>query len=72
MIRIFENKKMKYGDSLLGIYGEGDKVEETAEYLSRFPEYKIAVTYNSLPKIVKVLKELGRNPYLEAFLAVDE
>ena len=71
-IGLIENKKMKYGDSLLGIYGEGDKTEETANYLSRFPEYKIAVTYDSLPKIVQVLKDLGRNPYLEAFLAVDE
>lgn len=71
-IGLIENKKKKYGDLLLDIYGEGDKTDQIADYLTRFPQYKIAVTYNSLQKVCRSLESLGRNPYKEAFLAVDE
>ncbi len=63
---------MRYGDVLLGVYGEGDKTEDVASYLLNHPEYKIAVTYDSLPKLIRILKELGQDPYKEAFLAIDE
>ena len=59
-------------NALLGIYGEGDKTEEIASYLPDHPDYKIAVTYDSLQKVVSVLKKLGHDPYKEAFLAIDE
>ena len=36
------------------------------------PVYKIAVTYDSLPKLVRTMKKLGLDPYREAFLAIDE
>ena len=71
-VGLIENKKMKYGDLLLDIYGDGDKTEQIADYLTRYPQYKIAVTYNSLQKVCRSLESLGRNPYKEAFLAVDE
>ena len=71
-VGLIQNKQMKYKDDLCGIYGEGDKTDELAAYLERNPVYKIAVTYNSLPKLMKTLISLGRDPYHEAFLAVDE
>jgi len=71
-IGLIENKKMRYEDKLCGVYGEGDKTEEVAAYLEQHPEYKIAVTYDSFPKLVQTLKSLGRDPYHEAFLAIDE
>lgn len=71
-VGLIENKKMKYKDTLLGIYGGGDKTAEVASYLLKYPTYKIAVTYDSLPKLVLTLKALGHNPYKEAFLAIDE
>ena len=71
-VGLIENKKMKYGDALLGIYGEGDKTADVAAYLLDHPEYKIAVTYDSLPKLIRTLQSLGHDPYKEAFLAVDE
>ena len=63
---------MQYKDAICCIYGEGDKTEEVSAYLEQHPEYKIAVTYDSFPKLVRILISLGRDPYHEAFLAVDE
>lgn len=71
-VGLIENKKMKYGDALLGIYGEGDKTADVAAYLLDHPEYKIAVTYDSLSKLIRTLQSLGHDPYREAFLAIDE
>lgn len=71
-VGLIQNKQMKYKDDLCGIFGEGDKTDEVAAYLENNPTYKIAVTYNSLPKLIQTLIALGRNPYHEAFLAVDE
>ena len=71
-VGVIQNKQIKYKDNLCGIYGEGDKTDELAAYLEHYPVYKIAVTYKSLPKLVKTLISLGRDPYHEAFLAVDE
>lgn len=69
---LIENKKKRYKDALLGIYGEGDKTSDVAAYLLNHLDYKIAVTYDSLPKLLRTLKNLGHDPYREAFLAIDE
>ncbi|MBR5660625.1 MAG: hypothetical protein IKW99_03655 [Bacteroidales bacterium] len=72
-VGLIENKKKRYGDALLGIYGEGDKTAEVAAYLLDHREdYKIAVTYDSLPKLIRTMRALGHDPYKEAFLAIDE
>lgn len=71
-VGLIENKKKRYGDALLGVYGKGDKTEEVASYLSEHREYKIAVTYDSLPKLVRTMRALGHDPYKDAFLAIDE
>ena len=71
-VGLIQNKKMKYKDELCGIYGEDDKTDEVAAYLKSHPVYKIAVTYDSLPKLIRTLGGLGRDPYHEAFLAIDE
>ncbi len=63
---------MKYKDRILGIYGKGDKTADVLSYLLKYPTYKIIVTYDSLPKLVRILQSLGRDPYKEAFLAIDE
>ena len=71
-VGLIENKKMKYKDRILGIYGKGDKTADVLSYLLKYPTYKIIVTYDSLPKLVRILQSLGRDPYKEAFLAIDE
>ena len=55
-VGLIENKKKRYGDALLGIYGEGDKTSDVAAYLLDHPEYKIAVTYDSLPKLIRTMR----------------
>ena len=57
---------------LLGLYGGGDSYKsEISSYLDTHDEVKVMTTYDSLPKVCQLLKELGRNPY-EMFLVVDE
>jgi hypothetical protein len=71
-VGLIQNKVNQYPDTLLGIYGEGDKTEEIRKYLEDNEIYKIATTYDSLPKVCRILSELGKNPYKNAFLAIDE
>ena len=58
---------------LLPIYGEGDKTKEIADYMQRHGYLpKIMTTYDSVPKVCKILDSLGYDPYGEMHLCVDE
>ena len=70
-VGLIENK-VKQEKDLLGIYGEGDKTEEIKEYISTHQRLKIATTYDSLPKVCKILTEQSFDTYKEAHLIIDE
>ncbi len=71
-VGLIENKMKQHSDTLLGIYGEGDKRQEIEEYLKTHEQVKIATTFDSLPKVCQILTENGHNPYKEAMLVIDE
>lgn len=66
------DNKTASNPELLGIHGDMDRETAIAKYLENNPTYKIATTYDSFPLVCDVLLSLGRNPYKEAFLFVDE
>ena len=58
---------------LLPIYGEGDKRAEIAQYMQRHGDLpKIITTYDSVPKVCRILDTLGYDPFGEMHLCVDE
>jgi hypothetical protein len=71
-VGLIDNKTAQYPDTLLGIYGRGDKSEEIAEYLNSHDTIKIATTFDSLKKVCDTLDYFGCNPYKNAHLVVDE
>ena len=61
-------------DEILGFYGEVDETEVRA-YLSTHSLKKIIVTYDSLPKLVRIIGEVegdGEKGFNDYFLLVDE
>ena len=70
-VGLIRNKEAQH-KNVLGIYGEGDKSDQIRQYLQAHREYKIATTYDSLPKVCAILQELGHDPFTEAHLLVDE
>ena len=61
-------------DEILGFYGEVDETEVRA-YLSTHSLKKIIVTYDSLPKLVRIIGEIegdGEKGFNDYFLLVDE
>lgn len=71
-VGLIQNKVAQHKDELLGIYGEGDKTTEIAAYLANHPTVKIMTTFDSLPKVCRILGEHGLDPYNEIPLFVDE
>ena len=58
---------------LLPIYGEGDKTREIEDYMQRHGDMpKIMTTYDSVPKVCRILDSLGYDPFGEMHLCVDE
>ena len=70
-VGLIKNKEYQHPE-VLGIYGSGDKTEQIKEYMQNNKILKIAVTYDSLPKVCKILNELGFNPYTDSHLVIDE
>ena len=60
-VGLIQNKENQHSE-VLGIYGSGDNTEKI----------KIAVTYDSLPKLCNILTDLGLNPFKEYHLVIDE
>lgn len=71
-VSLIQNKVAQHQDVLLGIYGDGDKTAEIAAYLTTHQTVKIMTTFDSLPKVCRILAEQGIDPYRESHLVVDE
>lgn len=61
-------------DLLLGLYGrtEDDFHSEISAYLDSHAQIKIMTTYDALPKVCSTLANLGRSPYKDMHLVIDE
>ena len=66
------DNKTASNPEVLGIHGDMDREAQIIKYLGTHPTYKIATTYDSFPIVCKVLVEQGLDPYMDAFLFVDE
>ena len=54
--------------SVLGVY-EGITEQEIIDYAQNHSPLKIAVTYDSLPRTIRVLQSIGIDPYKDIFPA---
>lgn len=70
-VSLIKNKKSQHGDRILGVYGDTE-TEEIVSYMRRRGKKKIAVTYDSLGRLVSVLEEMGIDVFNHFFLLVDE
>lgn len=72
-VSLVKNKSIYRRDniSVLGVYG-GVSKEDIEEYARQRTPLKIASTYDSIPKVIQALEAIGRNPYKDMFLLVDE
>lgn len=61
-------------DILLGLHGSSsdDFNSEITDYLDSHDRIKIMTTYDSLPKVCSTLVNLGRSPYKDIQLVIDE
>lgn len=69
-VALVKNKEQQHPD-LLGVY-QGVSDEEIIRYVRTHDTLKIATTYNSLPRVISVLKQASIDPCRELFLLVDE
>ena len=72
-VSLVRNKTLYRKDNLniLGVYS-GICNDAITNYLSHPSPIKIATTYDSLPRVVDTLEQVGVNPYKDTFLLVDE
>lgn len=72
-VSLVKNKTLYRQDDLnvLGVYSEVSN-DMIASYAQTPSPLKIATTYDSLPRVVDTLKQIGKNPYKDTFLLVDE
>lgn len=72
-IGLIENKMHSHGDTVIGIYGAGDRTQEIEDFIGvRKDGIKILATYDSVPKVARILSSLGFNPYSDFSLVIDE
>lgn len=71
-VGLIENKTAQHPDTLLGIYGRGDKTQEIKDYLDSHETIKIATTFDSTKKVCDTLHSLGVDVYSDVRLVVDE
>lgn len=72
-VALVKNKTLYRTDdiSVLGVY-EGIGKQDIMDYARTHSPLKIAVTYDSLPRVIAALQSIGIDPYQELFLLVDE
>ncbi|WP_101689421.1 DEAD/DEAH box helicase family protein [Dysgonomonas massiliensis] len=70
-VNLIKNKEVQYPDVLFGIY-EGVGKKEIIDYVNSREIKKIAVTYDSLERLIMLLIEQGVDVYDDYFLLVDE
>ena len=66
------DNKVASNPELLGIHDKMDREAEIIKYIQDHDQIKIAVTYDSFPKVCNVLISQGLDPYKDFFLFVDE
>jgi len=71
-VGLVENKAEQHKNSVLGVYGSGDKTASIVEYLKTHEKLKIATTFDSLSKVCGILMEQGIQVYENTHLVVDE
>jgi hypothetical protein len=64
-------EKEEHKSNVLGVYGDTQNYE-IEEYIKTHKIWKIAVVYNSLPRVIKIFQDIGINPYETCFLLIDE
>jgi hypothetical protein len=69
-IPLIRNKEQQHPDTILGIY-DGVTEDDIIEYLNSHKTHKICVTYDSTPKLVRILQAQDRN-ITDYFLIIDE
>lgn len=70
-VSLIKNKKQQHRDTVLGIY-EGVTEADILAYINTRPTHKIAVTYDSVPRVASILQRNGINTYKDYFLLIDE
>jgi hypothetical protein len=72
-ISLVKNKveKEEHREKVLGVCGDTSNYE-IEEYIRTHDVWKIAVVYNSLPRVIKIFEDMGINPYESCFLLTDE
>ena len=72
-VALVKNKSIYRRDdiSVLGVY-EGVTEDQITSYVRSRSPMKIAVTYDSLPRVLTAIENVGINPYKEIFLLIDE
>jgi len=66
-----KTEKEEHRGKVLGVSGSTSN-DEIEEYIRTHEVWKIAVVYDSLPKVIRVFQNMDINPYEECFLLVDE
>jgi len=70
-VGLIENKVLQHKGKVIGVYG-GVNQQEIEHSILINEKKKIMVTYDSLPRVITILEQLGYNPYQDFFLLVDE
>lgn len=72
-VALVKNKTVCRTDDIevLGVYEEITE-QEIIAYARNHSPLKIAATYDSLPRTIKALQNIGIDPYKDTFLLVDE
>lgn len=70
-VPLVKNKEAQHKDTVLGVY-EGVTEDDIITYIHSHPVHKIAVTYDSVPKVVSILQRSGVNVFRDYFLLIDE
>lgn len=58
-------------DKVIGVDGS-TTIHEIKQYITEHKVWKIAVVYDSLPKVIEAFQEMDINPFNKCFLLVDE
>jgi len=72
-VNLVDNKvsQKHHKDKVLGVY-HGVTNSEIEEYIKKHELWKIACTYDALPRVVTTILSMGIDAYNEIFLLVDE
>ena len=70
-VPLVKNKEQQHRETVIGVY-EGVGEAEIMQYINTHSKQKIAVTYDSIPKVASILQRNGIEVYKDFFLIVDE